>query len=180
MSNKKVLVTGAGGFVGTHLVKALQEHGDYDIFAGVYKAGGEISTLLPGDHVFPADLTDFAAAEQLIKTTNPDLIFHLAALSVVHSSAKEATSVLNANTTLQYNLLEAIKMHVPTARLVAICSGNVYGAVDPGNLPIKETAPFRPLNPYAVSKATQELLALSYCLAYDLDIVLLRPFNHTG
>jgi GDP-4-dehydro-6-deoxy-D-mannose reductase len=87
---------------------------------------------------------------------------------------------MNTNTTISFNVLEAIRLHAPAARTVAICSANEYGAVEDSSKPIDESTPLRPLNPYAVSKVTQEMLALMYHLAYAMDIVILRPFNHTG
>ena len=176
----KILVTGAGGFAGTHLIKELQKNPAAEIFASVYNATSNISVMIKEDHLLFGDLTDYSFAQKMIQTSSPDIIYHLAALSVVHTSAEHATAVINGNTSISYNLLEAVKLDAPKTRFIAICSANQYGAVNPQDLPLKETAPFRPLNPYAVSKVTQEMLALSYCLAYGLDVVILRPFNHTG
>ena len=177
---KKVLITGAGGFVGTHLITALKAQGDAEIFAAVYKATSDITSLIPTDHIIAGDLTDFTFTQKLIDVTKSDVIYHLAALSVVHSSASQAISVMNGNTTLSYNLLESVRLAAPKARFIAISSGNVYGAVEDTTRPVGESTPLRPLNPYAVSKVTQEMLALEYYLAYGLDVVILRPFNHTG
>lgn len=176
---KKILVTGAGGFVGTHLIKALQEKGETEIYAAVYKSTSDISELVAADHVMAGDLTDFAFAQKLIQTVQPEVIYHLAALSVV-GSAEQASTIMTANTTLQYNLLEAIRLHAPKARVIAVCSANQYGLVKESDLPINESVPFRPLNAYAISKINQEMLALEYHLAYGIDVVILRPFNHTG
>lgn len=176
----KILITGAGGFVGTHLIQALLAKGETEIFATVYQSSSDISSLLPADHIQEGDLTNFPFAETLVKTIQPDVIYHLAALSVVHNSATHATAIISGNTTISYNLLEATRLHAPRARFMAICSANVYGLVKPGEIPITETQPFRPLNPYAVSKIAQEMLALQFYLTYDLDVVILRPFNHTG
>ena len=177
---QRILVTGAGGFVGSYLIRALQAVGDYDVFATVYKSSSSLETLLTPDHIIEGDLTDGTFANALIQTTKPNIIFHLAALSVVHSSDKQALSVLTANTALQYNLLESVRQFAPHVRLIAICSANEYGLVENYQKPITEDVPLRPLNPYAVSKVTQEMLTLQYHLAYGLDAVILRPFNHTG
>lgn len=177
---KKILITGAGGFVGAHLIHALKSGGDFEIFAAVYKATSDLKNILPADHIIAGDLTDFAFAEKLVQISLPEVVYHLAALSVVHSSAEHATEVMNGNTTISFNMLEAVRLHAPNARIIAISSGNVYGAVQDISRPISESTPIRPLNPYAVSKVTQEMLALQYYLAYGLDVVLLRPFNHTG
>lgn len=177
---KRVLITGAGGFVGTHLIHALQKNGDFEIYAAVYKSTSDISRLIPPDHIVAGDLTDFGFAQKLVDIAHPEIIFHLAALSVVHNSASQATSVMNSNSAISYNILEAARTHALGARIIAISSGNVYGAVQDTSHPIDESTPLRPLNPYAVSKVTQEMLALQYALAYGMDIVILRPFNHTG
>lgn len=177
---KKILITGAGGFVGSHLIKALKASGEVEIFAATYKATSDLTNLIPPDHILVGDLTDLAFAQKLVQTAAPDVVYHLAALSVVHSSASLATSVMNGNTNISYNVLESVKLFAPKARFIAISSGNVYGAVQDTNHPLTEATPLRPLNPYAVSKVTQEMLALQYCLAYGLDVVILRPFNHTG
>jgi GDP-4-dehydro-6-deoxy-D-mannose reductase len=177
---RKVLVTGAGGFVGLHLVRALKKQADIEIFASVYKPTSDISSLLDSDHIISGDLTDFDFTSQLVQKTMPDTIYHLAALSVVHNSQEKALAMMNGNTTISYNLLEATRLYAKDARFIAICSANVYGAVQDTSKPINESTPIRPLNAYAVSKVMQEMLALQYHLAYSLDIVILRPFNHTG
>lgn len=177
---KKILITGAGGFVGPYLIKELQKNQDNDIYGLVYSASSDLNNLLPSDHIIPGDLTDPSFANQTTQSVGPDYIYHLAALSVVHNSVDQALRVMQANTAISYNVFESARLNAPHARVLAVCSANVYGAVEQSNLPIKETAPFRPLNPYAVSKITQEMLALEYHLANQLDVVIVRPFNHTG
>ena len=81
---------------------------------------------------------------------------------------------------LSFNLFEAARLIVPKARIINICSANVYGAVLDSSRPLTESTPFRPLNPYSVSKINQEMLGLEYHLTYGSDVIALRPFNHTG
>lgn len=176
----KILVTGAGGFVGNYLIKELLSQNVGEIFGTVYHATSDISAILPADHIIEGDLTDYAFTEYLVKHVEPDIVYHLAAISVVGDSFSKAVTIMNSNTTLSYNLFEALRLHAPSTKIVAICSANVYGAVTDGSKPITEDTPMRPVNPYAVSKATQELLALQYHLAYGLNVIILRPFNHTG
>ena len=178
--SKRILVTGAGGFVGTYLIKELQKEQGNEIYGAVYKSTSDLSGLLPSDHIISGDLTDFAFAKSLIESSRPDVVYHLAAISIVHNSVDNALQVMHANTAVSYNILQALRQYAPSARFIAICSANEYGAVRDGSQPISETTPLRPLNPYAVSKVTQEMLALEYHLSYDLDVVMLRPFNHTG
>lgn len=177
---KKVLVTGAGGFVGGHLVKYLLAEKNYKVSTITYSENQLLNSLLPEKQIFQGDLTNYEFTKNLVEEIQPDLIFHLAALSTVQDSVEKAQKLLTTNTILQYNLLEAIKTHSPDSRLIAICSANQYGLVDEKNIPIDENTSFNPLNPYAVSKISQEYLALQYHHSYDLELVRLRPFNHTG
>jgi len=177
---KKILVTGASGFVGTHLVKELVKNPENQVYGTVYGQGNLLTDLLPSDRIKSLDLTNAEATLALIKDLQPDLIYHLAALSVVHASLEKAGAFLTSNLLLSFNLLDSVRLHAPRCRILAICSANEYGLVDGKDIPIDEDTPLRPLNPYAVSKVAQDLLALQYSLAYDLDIVRLRPFNHTG
>ncbi len=177
---KRILITGASGFVGAHLIQELQARGDSDIYGAVYQSTSDVSRLLPEDHIISGDLTDSSFAQQLIKTAAPDVIYHLASLSVVADSIERAGKVLTDNLLLQYNLLESIRLHASKARVIAVCSANEYGRVKESELPISEETPLRPLNPYAVSKVAQDMLAYQYFLSYGLNIVRLRPFNHTG
>lgn len=177
---KRVLVTGASGFVGTHLIEALLQNKENEIYAAVFGRGESLKEMLPAGQIISGDLTDSAFTLQLIKDVRPDVIYHLAALSVVEESVEKAGKTLTSNVLLQYNILEAVRQHVPQSRFIAICSANEYGLVKESDIPIDEDTPLRPLNPYAVSKAAQDLLAYQYSLSYGLDIVRLRPFNHTG
>jgi len=175
----RILVTGASGFVGQYLIRELVSRGG-DIYAACYQPHPTLTKLLGEDHVFPGDLTDHSYVKQLISGIRPDIIYHLAALSIVHHDVPTARRALENNLGLQYNLLEEVRQLAPSARLMAICSGNIYGKVNQDELPIKESTPIRPLNAYSVSKLSQEILALQYFYAHSLDVVILRPFNHTG
>ncbi len=180
MIKQRVLITGAAGFAGSHLLEFLTSQSKFEVYASIYHSNNLVSQLLPQSQIFVGDLTDYSFAEKLIQQTQPNLIFHLAALASVHDSVDKAKLMLTTNTVLQYNLLEAVRRHVPQARFLAICSANQYGLVKENEVPISENQPFRPLNPYAVSKLAQEYLAYQYHLSYHLDVIRLRAFNHTG
>lgn len=108
----------------------------------------------------------------------PEVVYHLAALSSVGRSWEEPGRTLRENGESAVNVLEAVRLEAPEARLVWVSSCEVYGA--DARLPAVEDEPLRPANPYAVSKAAGELLASVYADAYGLDLVCARPFNHTG
>lgn len=161
-----ILITGAGGFVGGYLSTELEKDQENKIISSKYSPS--------------TDLTNFAYTSSLVQTARPDIIYNLAAISRVESTVEDTTKIINNNAILTYNLLEAARLHAPRARIITISSGNVYGQVLPGESILKESSPLRPLNAYAVSKLSQEFLTLQYHYAYQLDTVILRPFNHTG
>ena len=105
-------------------------------------------------------------------------MYHLAALSSVGRSWEEPARTVHDNVTTAVNVLEALRLETSRARVVWVSTCEVYGA--PARLPVSEDAPLQPVNPYAVSKTTGDLLAAVYAGAYDLDIVRVRPFSHAG
>jgi GDP-4-dehydro-6-deoxy-D-mannose reductase len=108
----------------------------------------------------------------------PDVVYHLAALAHVGRSWSDPAATLAHNQAMSLNVLEAVRTEAPGAVLVAVSSGEVYGA--PASLPVDEAAPLRPQNPYAVSKAAGDLLAGFYADAHGLRVVRPRAFNHAG
>ncbi len=172
------MITGAGGFAGSHLLRFLADNTDWQLF-GCYRTPADVAKL---DRVHPvvADLTVTEQAEAAVAQAMPDLVFHLAALSSPHLSYSQPLTVINNNLASQVNLLEALRRHCPSARVLVVGSGDEYGLARPEEMPLREDAPLRPTSPYSVSKVAQDFLALQYHLAYGLWIVRLRPFNHIG
>jgi nucleoside-diphosphate-sugar epimerase len=118
--------------------------------------------------------------QQIHHDVAPNLIFHLAALSSVAASWQAPANVLRVNAIGFIHLVEAVRSECPTARIIVVGSGGEYGYVLPEDNPVTEETLLRPMNPYAVSKATQDLYAFQFHKAYSLDIVRARPFNHFG
>lgn len=106
------------------------------------------------------------------------MIYHLAALSSVGKSWQDPSRTMSENVAGAVNVLEAARSSAADARIVWVSSCEVYGI--PRELPIPESAPIAPANPYAVSKAAGELLAAVYAESHGLDIVVVRPFSHSG
>jgi GDP-4-dehydro-6-deoxy-D-mannose reductase len=156
------LVTGGGGFAGSHLVALLAEQ-------------GEEPAAPPRSEV---DLLDPEAARAALRRLQPGTIFHLAGLASVSRAWEEPREVLQRNLGMTLNLLEAARAERIEAPLLLVCSGEAYGP--PERLPITEDAPLRPQNPYAVSKAACDLLGGQYADSYGLRVVRARPFNHAG
>ena len=127
-----------------------------------------------------ADVTQPEAVRQVVAEAQPDLVIHLAAQSSVSASWKDPSGTLRVNAGGTIHLLEALRSEQLTPRIVLVGSGEQYGMVHPEDNPIREECPFRPANPYAASKAAQDLYGYQYFVAYGLPILRARPFNHFG
>jgi GDP-4-dehydro-6-deoxy-D-mannose reductase len=159
----RAVITGASGFAGRHLRAACEAAGD---------------EVVPASRAQGVDLRDAEAARGLIARTRPDVVYHLAARAHVGESWDDPAGFLRDNLALAVGVLEAVRLEAPSAVVVAVGSGEVYGP--PASLPVTEDAPLRPQNPYAVSKAAADLLAGQYADAHGLRVVRARAFNHAG
>jgi GDP-4-dehydro-6-deoxy-D-mannose reductase len=161
----RALVTGAAGFVGGHLVDHLRASGD-DVACTDRTSGGP-------------DLLDAASIRQLVEEVRPEVVYHLAGQADVGGSWDSPVQTLRTNAEGTLILLDAVRV-LDGARVVTVSSADVYGVVDPDDLPTRESAPLRPVSPYAASKAAADLLALQAHLGHGLDVVRARSFNHLG
>jgi GDP-4-dehydro-6-deoxy-D-mannose reductase len=177
----RLLVTGAGGFVGGHLAEFLHaEHPDVEVH-GVSLPQGSVSwRAAPGARMVEADLTDPAAARAVVADVRPDRILHLAGQSSVHLSWLDPGGTLRANVLGIVHLLDAVRALGLRPPVLVVGSAEEYGPVRPDEMPIREETPLRPASPYAVSKVAQGALALSYGPAGGMRVVLTRTFHHTG
>jgi len=159
----RVLVTGSRGFVGSWLVRHFDESG--------YAVTGL------DEHV---DVTDAAALREAVVGVAPDCIVHLAALSSVGSSWGDSSRTYEVNTVGSANLLDAAAACASPPRVLLVSSSEVYGWAGRDALPAREELPVRPLSPYAASKAAAEIVALQMFRGRKLEVIVARPFNHTG
>ena len=174
------LITGAAGFVGRHLCDYLLAHTDWELTGTVYPGPVDEDQQKRCLRLEYADLRDPKGVQALIDEVQPDFIFHLAAQSFVPTALKDPWDTLENNIRAQLNLLEAVRKSGLKARTLVVGSNEEYGAPKPDELPQTECSPLRPQNPYAVSKVAQDMMGLQYHLAYGLQVVRVRPFNHTG
>lgn len=179
---KKALITGASGFAGRYLVRHLAAKRTYQLF-GTYLT--HIDSALQSQHTpveyIKLDLLDSKQTKHVIASVSPDYIFHLAAFSATADSLNNPKETILNNVGAQINLLEAVRAaNIPKVKILIVSSADIYGIVKKEDLPIDEQTPFAPTNPYAVSKITQDFLALQYYLSYNMHIVRVRPFNHIG
>lgn len=163
----KALITGGAGFVGAYLGAVCSGSGDEVVSVDRI---GTTPTL---------DITDRNAVHDAIISIAPDVVYHLAALSHVGDSWNDPTNVLRVNIEGTANVLDAARAS-SARRVIVIGSSEEYGHVEPEDLPLREDAPLRPSNPYAVSKIAASFLALQAHIAHGLDVVRVRPFSHTG
>ena len=180
--DKKILVTGISGFAGNYLARKLLDRG-YNKIYGTYlseKSIGSLFGISSQLELFQLDLMDSKTVYEVINKIKPDYVYHLAAIASSVQSFKEPNFVITNNINSQINLLEAIRNTKLNPRIMIVSSAEVYGKVDPKDLPIDEDTPLKPVNPYAVSKLTQDFLGLQYFIAYNIDIIRVRPFNHIG
>jgi GDP-4-dehydro-6-deoxy-D-mannose reductase len=176
---RAVLVTGAGGFVGRHLLDHLTAEGDDPLWALTRPNSAEAA--LPAHvRVLRTDLLDRATVQAELAMVQPAWVYHLAAQASVPESQADPWGTLENNIRGQLNLLEAVRAVEPPPRVLVVGSSEEYGQVKPEELPVQETTPLRPLSPYAVSKVTQDLLGYQYAESYGLPIVRVRPFTHLG
>lgn len=175
---KRILITGGTGFAASHLVEALSQKGEKDIHLTSYKDEGEfVKQFVKAENIHQINLADYEATQELLKKIKPDQIYHLASLASVSDSFEKRKFILEMNTALQLNLLEAMRDQVPSSRMLHVSTALVYA---PSQQAINESATLGPDNPYALSKLIQDMMVHSFTRSEKLDIVRVRPFNHIG
>jgi GDP-4-dehydro-6-deoxy-D-mannose reductase len=165
MPAMKVLVTGAHGFVGRHLVSHLEANGD------------DVTGVDRGEH--GPDITDADEVHDLLADLKPEVVYHLAGWADVGGSWKAPVEAFRTNAEGTLNVLTAAA-DVGVQRVLAVSSADVYGKVEPGELPLTEDSPLRPASPYAVSKVAADYLGLQAWLGRGLPVLRVRAFNHLG
>lgn len=177
------LITGADGFVATHLLPyLLEQETDALIFGMVWRDAPQDSWPQPHPNlqILAGELTDSRSIAQVIDQAQPEIILHLAAASSVATSWLDPEPAYHTNILGQLHLLEAARSMKKMPTVVIASSAEIYGRDGHDGKPISEEAPLRPLSPYAVTKAVQDLQAGQYHAAHGLPTVRLRLFNHTG
>ncbi|MDX9991991.1 MAG: NAD-dependent epimerase/dehydratase family protein [Anaerolineales bacterium] len=171
----KYLVTGGSGFIGSTLVRALLEQGDFVRILDNFSTGKRENVAGLKVEIVEGDLRDSLALEQAV--AGIDIIFHEAAFVSVPQSMDDPLTCFDINQRGTESLLEAArKAHVK--RVVLASSAAVYGDLE--QMPLEEHFPLRPLSPYAVSKRVNELYAELYTRSFGLDVAALRYFNVYG
>lgn len=207
-SNKRTLITGISGFVGSHLAKYLLDNGN-EVF-GLLRRRADGSTpknlvnerIYDQIHVIEGDILDISNIGSALEVAKPDIVFHLAAQSFIPSSFENPLATLMTNSLGTANLLESIRLKNLDPTVVFAGSSEEYGlafssqlqysralkkygCIVPSparmpELPISEENPLRPQSPYAISKVQGDYLMRGYHNIYGLKAIVSRSFNTEG
>ena len=177
-----ILITGVTGFVGSHMADYLLENTDFKIF-GLKRPNSQLRnihhikdkiTLLNGD------LLDQSSLINILGKIYPDEIYHFGALSWVTPSWDMPATYMQTNAIGTINLFEAMRIVDYNAKVLISCTPEEYGDVPVELLPITEETRIHPINPYAASKAAQDMVCMVFFATYGIPIIRTRAFNHEG
>jgi len=179
----KVLVTGILGFIGSRLAEELVDE-EYEVYGVVRRVANRnlevIKSILKDITLVSGDITDYVSIRNALKTVNPDIIVHLAALSPVRDSFERPFEYQQTNLLGTMNIAHAM-LELPdpqTRKLIHASTAEVYGLQ--GKEPLKENLTLKPSSPYAVSKVAADLYLQMMFQTYDLNGTILRPTNTYG
>jgi len=203
---EKVLITGADGFLGSHLTDFCIEKGFY-VYA-LKKPGGLIKNLshytegrvefnsknllelygkkvqIPSNQnnitIIECDVKDKTLLEAIITDIKPKYIFHFGAQPYVIPSWQDPAETIETNVIGTINIFEPIKKHNIKTRVIVACSSAEYGTTTKLNRALKETDPVLAIHPYGISKVAVELLARQYYINFGIEAIIIRFFNQTG
>jgi GDP-4-dehydro-6-deoxy-D-mannose reductase len=177
--SRTALVTGAEGFIGSHLVKFLVDKG-WNVVAGYRLYGSCSLAASPKLHPEHCDLCNGQKVEQVLQKYEPTHVFHLGAQSLPTVSWADPLGTFQSNIIGSLHLFEAIRNQKKPPVVVSACSSAEYGNVPASAIPVTEDQPLHPLHPYGISKVCLDLLARQYFLDYKVPAVNIRLFNTTG
>lgn len=174
----KALIIGAAGFVGSYLADALKN--EFHMEVSATKLAHEKLEGMDGVQILNLDIMNKDDIVELLLQVHPDYIFHLAAQSSVAVAWKNPGLTVDVNIKGGLNVMDAVRELHYKPRVLMIGSGEEYGHIRPGETPITEENNLRPGNIYAATKACQNMIGSIYAQAYDMQLMLVRAFNHIG
>ena len=175
----RILVTGGSGFIGRFLLRSAVERGHEVV--GTFLSSAELDKtpdLPAGVRWEGLDLRDRASVDRLVDTARPDAVFHLGAQAYAGRAWRAPVETFEVNVLGTVYLYEALRRRPPEHGVFLASSAAAYGPVD--RQPTTEETLLRPVNPYGVSKASQDMLSLQYAMNFGLRIVRGRLFITTG
>ena len=177
--SQKIFITGATGFVGRHLIRLLSLE-NYQIYGTAYPEMPEEDEFEGNPHLFHIDIRSEEDLTSVIKDVVPDRIFHLAALSNVGHSWEKRTETMESNLMGTFYVFESVRQFAPKAKILFVSSSDVYGILEPVEEALSEEVDPKIVSPYAFTKVCGEQLSRFYSEIEGLDVVVSRPFPHTG
>jgi GDP-4-dehydro-6-deoxy-D-mannose reductase len=178
-TKKTALVTGAEGFIGSHLARFLQAKG-WNVIGSHRLHGANSFPKAANLHFVQCDLRNGQRVTELFNEYEPTHVFHLGAQSLPTVSWADPVSTLESNVMGSLHIFEAARYRKHPPVVVSACSSAEYGHVPPSAMPVTEDQPLRPLHPYGISKVCLDLLGREYYLDYKIPTVNVRLFNTTG
>lgn len=176
-NQRRVLITGAAGFVGHHLIKEFEANG-YTVFT---------TDVVDAENALPnytkADLCKRDELCELVREVKPTACVHLGAISFVPDGDKNPAFLLSVNVAGTVNVAEALRQYAPSCKLLFVSTAQVYGPIASlaaAEESINEDAPLLPLSMYAISKVAAERAVVAYGACHGMDVMIARPANHTG
>lgn len=171
--NKRILITGANGFVGKHAVHEFTAHG-WDVFEGLGPSG-----VPQHDRQVPFNLLHYEIIRFLVHQIKPAACLHLAGQAHIPFCQEDPVTASDLNVTGTVRLLEAFRRHQPEARVLVVTSAEVYGHVPAGER-VTETHPLTPTTLYGITKQAADEAALAFAKQLRLPVMTARPWNHIG
>ena len=179
MAGRRALITGITGFVGSHLAEHLAETG-WDVGGFDLKPHWPPGTPPVAARIWTGDLHRPGDIAAVLHDFSPDIVFHLASVAAPTVSAADPVRSIASTVETTVILCEAMKPLDPRPALFMVGSATVYGRVAPADLPIREEHALRPISPYGVAKAAQELCGWQYRDAEGFRVFVTRSFNAAG
>ena len=181
---KKILITGVSGSGGSYLAEHILKKKNVEV-VGLIRSKNKLRNknivdLLKSKNfsIKHSNLSNINKLKDLINKIKPHIVFHLASNADVRKSFFYPYNIVKQNNECTLTLLEAIRLSKANPRIMICSTAEVYGNVRKKDQPINENAKINPINPYAVSKTFQDLIAQNYCKLYDMDIVITRMFTY--
>jgi len=174
-----ILVTGASGFVGRHLIRYLKS-AEHEIWGTCFpERPGNLEPDIK-KNIYYLDIRDGEGVSKIVEKVRPAWIFHLAAISNVRHSWEKPRETILTNLMGTFNIFEAVRKHVGEARILFASSSDVYGTTSPSGRALREEDSTIALNPYAYTKLSGEMMSVFYSRVEKLKIIIVRSFPHTG
>jgi len=203
---ERVLISGANGFLGSHLTDFCISK-NYEVYGlerpnqiywnlshytnekvnfsekekkEIFNENIEIRTINKNLKILECDIKNALLLEKIIMGTKPKFVFHFGAQPLVMPSWEDPVATIETNVIGTINIFEAIKKHKFKTRVIVACSSAEYGTTTSIKRPLKESDPLLAIHPYGISKIAAELLARQYFINFGIEVINLRFFNQTG